>query len=97
MSDSRYSNNTYEYIKAKRSVKYSELKIMEAKYSSKALSNTTEIKKQVRIVVGEKARAWNLLMKIFIMFKCIKTLIFGTRENKLLLMCVIGLTFFPLI
>ena len=50
MSNNRYSNNTYEYIKAKSSVKHSELKIMEAKYSSKALSNTTKIKIQEQIV-----------------------------------------------
>jgi hypothetical protein len=54
MSDSRYSNNTYEYIKAKRPVKHSELKIMEAKYSSKALSNTTEIKKNRNRLLWEK-------------------------------------------
>jgi hypothetical protein len=45
---------------------------MEAKYSSKALSNTTELKKQEEIVVGERAKAWNLLMKIVITFKYIK-------------------------
>ena len=54
MSDSRYSNNTYEYITANRPVKYSELKIMEAKYSSNALSNTTEIKKTITDCCGRK-------------------------------------------
>jgi len=64
MSDSGYSNNKYEYVKAKRSVKYSELKIMEAKYSSKVLSNTIEIKKQNRLLWEKRLRAGISLRKL---------------------------------
>jgi hypothetical protein len=55
---------------------------MEAKCSSKALSNTTEVKKQEQMVVGETAKGWNLFMKIVITFKCIKTLIFWQKREQ---------------